>query len=147
MELRIGRDTLIALAAVVWADGDLAEAEAAGLRSAAKQLNLSEADQRAVDITLQQRITLDHVETVRMNSDTRLFTYVAASWLVKAKGHMDAKEAEALRLLGDRLGLSNLTRERADKTTELAAAKYPAGFDLLLLKSFFIENTSLVGPE
>ena len=35
MDVEIGRDTLVALAAVAWADGNLDPSEAAGIRSAA----------------------------------------------------------------------------------------------------------------
>ncbi len=146
MDLDIGRDTLIALAAVVWADGEMAPEEANGLRSAATQLGLPQADLGAVEAAITQRVTLDHVETIRMNRLTRLFTFAAAGWLVQLKGHVDAKETEALKLLGDRLGLSDVARERASRAASVIGSR-DTGFDLVALRSRLSTSLSQVGLE
>ncbi|MCA9643569.1 MAG: hypothetical protein H6718_27870 [Polyangiaceae bacterium] len=147
MDLEIGRDTLVALAAVVWADGEMAPEEAQGIRMAAQQLGLQQGDLSAVESAIAQRITLDHVETIRMNRLTRLFTYAAAGWVVGLKGHVDAKEQEALRLLGDRLGLSNVARERAERAVQSVGSASAGAFDLMALRSKLSAGLSQVGLE
>jgi|SRR5690606_29291913 len=147
MDLDIGRDTLLALAAVVWADGEMAPEEAQGLRTTASQLGLAAADLNAVEAAIAQRVTLDHVETIRMNRLTRLFTYAAAGWVVGLKGRVDAKEEEALRTLGDRLGLSNIARERASRAVETVGRSGAGAFDLLALRSRLSASLSQVGLE
>jgi uncharacterized membrane protein YebE (DUF533 family) len=147
MDLDIGRDTLLALAAVVWADGELAPEEAQGLRAAASQLGLGPSDLSAVEAAIARRVTLDHVETVAMNRLTRLFTYAAAGWAVGLKGRVDAKEADALRTLGDRLGLSNIARERAARAVQMVGQSSAGAFDLLALRSRLSASLSQVGLE
>lgn len=151
MELQIGKDTLVALAAVVWADGEMAPEEAGGIRDAAGSVQLSPEDEQAVEHAIKVRVTLDQVETIRMNRLTRLFTYAVAAWVVQLKGHVDAKEEQALRLLGDRLGLSNIARERA-RAAALGIGDLPPGqvrqrFDLKRLQSRLSASLSQVGLD
>jgi uncharacterized membrane protein YebE (DUF533 family) len=84
MDVNIGHDTLVALAAIAWADGKIEATEAAAIRSAAAQLGLNDEELRAVEETLQQPVPLEQVETVRMNRLTRLFTYAVANWIAQA---------------------------------------------------------------
>jgi len=64
MDLKIGRDTLLAISAVAWADGSIEPREAAALRLAAKQLLVEGEDLAAVERSLTTPVTLDQVETV-----------------------------------------------------------------------------------
>ena len=150
MDVRIGRDTLIALAAVAWADGEMDPEEAAGIRAAARQLDLGANDLRAVDETLGRPVQMEDVETVRMSRLTRLFTFAAASWIAHLARGVSAKEQAALDLLGERLGLSDVARERA-RTVGLAVAKMsgdkPASYDMQQLRSRLSARLSEIGNE
>src|SRR3972149_1219004 len=111
MDVNLGRDTLIALAAVAWADGTLALEEANSLRSAAAQLGLAAEDRHALDDALTRPIDPPLVETVRMNRPTRLFVFAAATWIARVDGRVSQEEEAVLRVLGDRLGLSDKARQ------------------------------------
>jgi uncharacterized membrane protein YebE (DUF533 family) len=149
MDVEIGRDTLLALAAVAWADGTIDPAEAGGIRSAAQQLGLGPEDLKAVEATLTQPVPLDQVETVRMSRLSRLFTYAAANWIAQIDGAVPPQEQQVLDLLGDRLGLSRVARDRA-QTVSMAltkAAGAPEGLDLLKLRSRLSARLSQIGNE
>src|SRR5204863_6169643 len=113
MDLKIGRDTLLAISAVAWADGSIDPLEATALRLAAKQLLVQGEDLAAVERSLTTPVTLDQVETVRMNRLTRLFTYAAGCWMAEVDGEASPAETAVLQLLGERLGLSAVARDRA----------------------------------
>jgi uncharacterized membrane protein YebE (DUF533 family) len=148
MDLTFGRDTLLALAALAWADGRLDPREAAGIRSAAQQLGLPNSELSLLDEALKKTVTLDQVETVRMPRLTRLFTYAAACWVAEIDGGMSAAELAALNLLGDRLGLSKLARDRA---LGVARGNRTPGasevYDLLKLRSMLATGLSQIGDE
>lgn len=149
MDVEIGLDTLVALAAVAWADGTIDPAEAGGIRSAAQQLGLGSEDLKAVESTLAQPVPLEQVETVRMSRLTRLFTYAAAAWIAQIDGAVPHKEQQALDLLGDRLGLSRVARERATTVSRAMAqaAASPDGLDVLKLRSRLSAGLSQIGNE
>jgi uncharacterized membrane protein YebE (DUF533 family) len=148
MELKIGRDTLLAISAVAWADGSLEPREADALRQAAKQLLAQGEDLAEVERALVSRITLDEVETVRMNRLTRLYTYATCCWMAEVDGKSSAAESAMLQLLGDRLGLSALARERAQNAVRgLAQRAAPGTFDLLELRSRLSAGLSQIGDE
>jgi uncharacterized membrane protein YebE (DUF533 family) len=148
MELKIGRDTLLAISAVAWADGSIEPREAAALRQAAKQLLTDATDLAEVEQSLVSRVTLDQVETVRMNRATRLFTYATCFWMAEVEGKSSPAEADMLQLLGDRLGLSALARERAQNAVRaIAERSAPGSFDLLELRSRLSAGLSQIGDE
>lgn len=148
MDLTFGRDTLLALAALAWADGKLDPREAAGLRSAAQQLALPSSELSLLDNALKNTVALDQVETVRMTRLTRLFTYAAACWIAELDGGLSATEEAMLDLLGDRLGLSKVARERA---LGVARGNRTAGatdvYDLLKLRTMLSSGLSQIGDE
>jgi tellurite resistance protein len=149
MELKIGKDTLIALAAVGWSDGTMAPEEAAGIRAAAKQLSLSPADLEAVEQAIANRVDMTEVETIAMDRLARLFTFAVASWIATVDGKVTTEEEEALKLLGDRLGLSAVARERA-QTVGLAVGKVSRSveaYDLVKLRSRLSTGLSQIGNE
>jgi len=149
MELNIGKDTLIALAAVGWSDGTMAPEEAAGIRAAASQLGLSPAEMEAVERAIAERVDMSEVETIRMDRVARLFTFAVASWIATVDGKVTVEEEEALKLLGDRLGLSAVARERA-KTVGLAVGrvnKSVEAYDLVKLRSRLSTGLSQIGNE
>ncbi len=148
MELKIGRDTLLAISAVAWADGSIEPRETAALRQAAQQLLTDDSDRADVERALSTRVTLDEVETVRMNRPTRLFTYATCVWMAEVDGKSSAAEASTLELLGDRLGLSTVARQRAqDVVRSIAQRSAPGSFDLLELRSRLSVGLSQIGDE
>ena len=147
MDVNLGRDTLLALAAVAWADGSVAPEEADSLRSAAQQLGLGPQDRDAIEDALTRPVDPAEVETVRMNRPTRLFVYAAATWMATVDGQVSREEEAVLRLLGDRLGLSDKARERA-RQTALGAGASPGGrYDLLALRTRLATGIGEVGDD
>jgi tellurite resistance protein len=148
MELKIGRDTLLAISAVAWADGTIEPREVDALRQAAKQLLAAGEDLAAVERALSSRVTLEEVETVRMNRLTRLYTYATACWMAEVDGKESEAEAAMLQLLGDRLGLSAVARDRAHNAVRgIAQRSAPGSFDLLELRSRLSAGLSQIGDE
>ena len=148
MELKIGRDTLLAIAAVAWADGTMDPREAAALRQAVQQLGISGEDAEAVERALTTRVTLEEVETVRMNRLTRLFTYATGCWMAEVDGAASAAEQQLLSLLGDRVGLSSVARDRAHNVVRgIAERSQPGSFDLLALRSRLSAGLSQISDD
>jgi tellurite resistance protein len=148
MELKIGRDTLLAISAVAWADGSMDPREADALRQAAKQLLVQGEDLVSVERALSSQVTLEEVETVRMNRLTRLFTYATGCWMAEVDGKQSESEAMVLSLLGDRLGLSAVARDRAHNAVRgIAERSAPGSFDLLELRSRLSAGLSQIGDE
>ncbi len=147
MQVEIGRDTLIALAAVAWADGKIDPSEAQGIRSAMDQLAITDADRETVEASLVKPVSLGEVETIRMSRLTRLFTFAVSSWIAHIDGQVPKEEQEALAMLGDRLGLSGVARERAEAAA-LGLLRAGGGkFDLLELRSKLSAGLSQIGDE
>ena len=147
MDVNLGRDTLIALAAVAWADGSMEPEEADSLRSAAQQLGFGPQDRSAIEDALARPVDPTEVETVRMNRPTRLFVYAAATWMATVDGRVSPEEEAVLRLLGDRLGLSDKARERA-RQSALASGTSPGGrYDLLALRTRLAAGIGEVGDD
>lgn len=148
MELKIGRDTLLAISAVAWADGSIDAKEADALRHAAKQLQIQGEDLAAVERGLSSPVTLEEVETVRMNRLTRLFTFATGCWMAEVDGQASASETALLGLLGDRLGLSSVARDRAHNVVRgIAERSAPGSFDLLELRSRLSVGLSQIGDD
>jgi uncharacterized membrane protein YebE (DUF533 family) len=148
MELKIGRDTLLAIAAVAWADGSMDPREAAALRQAAQQLGIAGEDATAVERALTTPVSLEEVETVRMNRLTRLFTYATGVWMAEVDGAASATELAVLGLLGDRVGLSSVARDRAHNVVRgIAERSQPGSFDLLELRSRLSAGLSQISDE
>lgn len=147
MDLDIGRDTLMALAAVAWADGKMEPREQQGIRLAAQQLQLGADDLKLVEEAISNKVSLDQVETLRMNRLTRLFTYAVGAWIAHIDGEVPKVEQDALDLLGDRLGLSNVARDRAQTAALGLAQSQGAEFDLLKLRSRLSAGLSQIGNE
>jgi uncharacterized membrane protein YebE (DUF533 family) len=148
MDLNIGRDTLLAIAAVAWADGSVDPREAAALRHTAAQLLKQSDDLAAVERAVTSPVSLSEVETVRMNRLTRLFTYAAGCWVAEVDGQPSAAEAQMLSVLGDRLGLSSIARERAHNAVRIVTERSAQGtFDLLELRSRLSAGLSQIGDD
>ncbi len=149
MSIDIGRESVLALVAVAWADGKVDPAEATGIRGAAKQLELKPDDIKVVEAAIGRPFGMDEVETVRMSRLTRLFTFAAAIWVATLDGGITAEEDTMLENLGDRLGLSRVARERAREVTlglrKSPPSELPGGFDLLNLRARLSAGLSQIG--
>jgi hypothetical protein len=118
------------------------------LRHAAKQLQIQGEDLAAVERALTSKVTLDEVETVRMNRLTRLFTYATGWWVAEVDGQAAQAETAVLQLLGDRLGLSSVARDRAQNVVRgIAARSAPGSFDLVELRSRLSVGLSQIGDD
>ena len=83
-----------------------------------------------------------------MNRLTRLYTYAAACWMAAVDGNESEAEATVLQLLGDRLGLSAVARDRAQNTVRgIADRSAPGTFDLVELRSRLSAGLSQIGDE
>jgi hypothetical protein len=122
--------------------------EAEALRHAAKQLQIQGDDLAAVERALTSKVTLDEVETVRMNRLTRLFTYATSWWMAEVDGQASQAEEAVLQLLGDRLGLSSVARDRAQNVVRgIAERSAPGSFDLVELRSRLSVGLSQIGDD
>jgi uncharacterized membrane protein YebE (DUF533 family) len=148
MDVNIGRDSLLAIVAMAWADGQIDPRESAAVKSACEQLALPGEDRAPIDQALARGFSLNEVETIRMNRLTRLFTYAASCWIAEVDGALSEPEKHALDLLGDRLGLSTVARERAHGVAlSLAKSATPASFDLMKLRSQLSAGLSQISDE
>lgn len=151
MSFDIGRDTVLALVAVAWADGKVDPAEAAGIRGAAQQLGLSADDLKVVEAALARPFGMDEVETVRMSRLTRLFSFATAFWVATLDGAITPDEEKMLGVMGDRLGLSQVARAKARSVAESLRqgppSDRPGGFDLIQLRSRLSAGLSQIGIE
>jgi tellurite resistance protein len=149
MKSSVELNTLLALAAVAWSDGRMDPAEAQGLRNAMDQLALDAADRAAVEAALVRPVTLDLVETVRMDRLARLFTYAVANLIAKIDGELTPEEQRCLHVLGDRLGLSSLARNRAEAALELLNGRGNAqpSYELGALRRQLSFGLSQIGSE
>lgn len=139
---------MLALVAMAWADGTVDSRELAGIRGALRQLGLGRDDVAVVERALQEGVAMADVETVRMNRKTRLFTYAMVSWIAEVDGKVSTAEEDALQLLGDRLGLSGVARERASVAArEAAGSSRPEDYDLLALRESLQRVVDAIGDE
>ena len=123
--MELGRDVFVALAAVAWADGEVAPEEAQALAQAARACGLSGADLEAVEESTRQRVEFDALAGLELDDDAKSFVYAIASWIARADGVIHDAEVEILAKLGDSLKLSADERNAAQVARTLAATGTP----------------------
>ncbi|MBX3233452.1 MAG: hypothetical protein KIT84_37775 [Labilithrix sp.] len=111
--MKLSKPSFLALAAIGWADGSLQRVESVGLLRAAKEAGLSDADLADVERATKQKTNLDELDLGTMTEWEQVLTYALASWLASLDGVASTDEVEVLRTLGDRLGVSDGLRKRA----------------------------------
>jgi uncharacterized tellurite resistance protein B-like protein len=111
-------DVFRALAAIAWADGAVAEAEANALRSAARAAKLGPADLARVDAMLASRVDLADLGPLRLERDEAELLFALACMMSAADGTVADGERAAVARLGDLLGLD------AEARTTAAAASH-----------------------
>ncbi len=112
--MTLGRDSFMALAALGWVDGSLQRIEAVGLLRAARESGLAGADLAAVEAATKRPVSLDTVELSGLSLWDQVLTYALAAWFAQVDGVVSTSEHLTLQTLGDKLGLSEGLRKRAE---------------------------------
>ena len=132
-------DCFLALASIVYADGQVRRGELESFRRAAKTYGLSEDELHLVEERGKAGIDLHDVELPKLSDWQKAVTYAFAVWVAKADGIINQDENNLLGVLGEKLGLEKLRRDAARSATYDIAAM-PGGhkpelFDLEALET------------
>jgi uncharacterized membrane protein YebE (DUF533 family) len=142
------KEAFVALAAVAWADGVLDQDEAdAVVRAAAEEglsieeLALIEAEAKAYCKRPRDpanRPDLSFLDRATMSKQDRVFLYAVACWIAQIDRVVTPAESDALQALGERLGVPDRLRARAEElATEIAGlpdGDKPDRYDLAKLR-------------
>lgn len=112
-EPRLQKDVFIALAAIAWADGHVADEESAALLAAARSSGIDGADLEPIREALMNRTALDRLSKLSLSSDEREFVYAVAAWIARVDGVVEPEESAALARLAGFLTLSDEQTSRA----------------------------------
>lgn len=119
--VKLGKDVFIALAAVVWSDGELVEAEAKALLQAARAWGLAGEELAEVERAMREHVPLERVGELDLAGDARLLVYALATWLTQIDGVVVPTESETLAQLGVLLDLTEEDRALAATESVLSA--------------------------
>jgi tellurite resistance protein len=121
----LSKDAFLALAAVAWADGKLDPEEADAIVRAAAEENLPLEDLDSVEqdvMAFKDRLRdskdqpdLSFLDRSGMSKQDRVFVYAVACWIAQIDQIVTPQESDALRLLGERLGVPDRLRARAEE--------------------------------
>jgi uncharacterized tellurite resistance protein B-like protein len=129
---RLPKEAFLALSVVAWADRRLDPDEAdAIVRAAADEgLSLEELEEvesgtnayrnRAHDA--HEAPDLSFLDRSNMSKEDRVFLYAVACWIAQLDRVVTPEESNVLRLLGERLGVPDRTRARAEELAKEVAA-------------------------
>jgi uncharacterized membrane protein YebE (DUF533 family) len=92
-------------AAMAWADGVLAEAEAEGLRRLIRSAELTEADRNAANQLLEENVALPDTALTNLSPDARKGIYKAACRMAVVDHVFAATERTMLDKIRDKLGV------------------------------------------
>jgi tellurite resistance protein len=115
----LGSDALMALASVAWADGTLAEEEAAALMRIARASGMSADAVGEVERATRERAIADG--PLPLHGALAEHVYSLACLMAASDGTIDPRERAAVAALGDRLGLDERSRERASLASHAVA--------------------------
>jgi len=128
----LSKDAFLALAAVAWADGKLDPDEADAIVRAAAEENLALGELEDVErevMAFQDRPhdakdqpDLSFLDRSAMSKQDRVFVYGVACWIAKLDQVVTSRESDALRLLGEKLGIPDRLRARAEELAREIAA-------------------------
>jgi uncharacterized membrane protein YebE (DUF533 family) len=140
----LGRDVLMALAAVGWSDGKLDPEEADAIVRVALDEGLDLDEIAAIEEATRQPLDLSFIDRSQLTKADRLFVYAVASWMVRLDGVIDDRELGALRQLGDLLRIPAAPRAHADaialEVAALPEGDRPARYDLGALRDTLVER-------
>lgn len=111
--MNLSKRSFLALAAIGWADGSLQRIEAVGLLRAAKEGGLSAEDLAEVEAATKTKTTIDEADLSGMSPWDQVFTYALAAWFAQLDGVVSTSEHGVMMKLGEKLGLSEALRKRA----------------------------------
>ncbi len=109
--MQLGKDVFVALAAIAWADGEVAPEETEALLGAASASGLSGADLEAVEAATKTPVPLERLTSLSFDGDERLFVYSVALWLIEADGVITPEETAAMDALARAMNLSDEDRD------------------------------------
>jgi uncharacterized membrane protein YebE (DUF533 family) len=144
MSGKLSRDVFVALAAVAWADGQLAEEEAQGIVRAARDAGLDGDDLAAVEEAARSAQSLDAINLSGLSRADKMFVYATAVWLSRLDGVVETGERATLWKLGDKLGLPDGIRTDASaaafRVAQLPTGDRPEKFDFVALRERIAER-------
>lgn len=111
--MKLSKRSFLALAAIGWADGALQRIEQAGLLRAAQTAGLDAADLAEIEHATKNKTTLDELDLGGMSEWDQVLTYALASWFASLDGVVSTSEHSLLVDIGNKLGLSDGLRKRA----------------------------------
>jgi uncharacterized membrane protein YebE (DUF533 family) len=156
------KEAFLALAAVAWADGVLDPDEADAIIRAAAEEGLSLEELEVVESEAKAYAKRPHdpkdppdlsfLERAKMSKQDRVFVYAVACWIAQIDRVVTPDESDALKALGERLGVPHRLRARAEElATELAGlpdGDRPDRYDLKRLREEIGERLAPVsGPK
>ena len=114
MTTKLGRDVFVALAAVGWADGALAEDEADAIVRMAAEEGLEVEEIVEIEEATKNPVEVGEIDTRNLTKDDRLFIYAVGAWIARVDGVVMPEEITALNKLAEALKLPDKPREHAD---------------------------------
>lgn len=138
-------DVFVALASIAWADGKLDPEEADAIVRAAVDEGLSLQEIARIEAATVARLDLDRaLDRSTMSKEDRVFVYAIACWIARLDGEVTAEESDALAALGDKLGVPDRARARAEtlaaEVSELPEGDRPSRYDLARLRTLIGER-------
>ncbi len=121
-KMKLGKDVFVALAAIVWCDGEVSPKEAESLLRAAKAWGVAGADYVAIQRCTSERVELDIIAELDLERDARFLVYALGAWLTKVDGVVVPAEGAVLERLAEALDLSDEERRIAQSGNVMAAA-------------------------
>jgi uncharacterized membrane protein YebE (DUF533 family) len=129
---RLPKDAFLALAVVAWADRRLDPDEADAIVRAAADEGLSIEELEEVEsgtnsyrdqpADAKGPPDLSFLDRSTMSKEDRVFLYAVACWIAQIDRVVTPEESNALRLLGERLGVPDRLRARAEELASEVAA-------------------------
>jgi uncharacterized membrane protein YebE (DUF533 family) len=143
-ERPLPKEVFLALAAIAWADGAIDSDEADAIVRAAVDAGLPLEDVAAVEQTARERVDLGVVDRAGLSREDRVFVYAVACWIARLDGRVTDEESDALGRLGERLGIPERVRGRAEAVARAVAlmpeGDRPARYDLAALRRMLGER-------
>lgn len=144
MSAKWSRDVFVALAAVGWADGHLAEDEAQGILRAAREAGLSDDELAPIEAAVRSKSDLDKLDLSGLSRSDRMFLYATAVWLSRLDGVVEPGERTTLWTLGEKLQLPDGIRTDASAAAfhvaQLPTGDRPDKFDFVELRKRIAER-------
>jgi len=134
MATKLGRDVFVALAAVGWADGELAEDEADAIVRMAAEEGLDVDEIVEIEEATKHPVEVGEIDTRNLTKDDRLFIYAVGAWIARVDGVVMPEEITALNKLAEALKLPDRPRELADRIAmdvgSISESNKPAFYNL-----------------